>query len=207
VRKDPEVRKAEIFEAALRLFNEKGYDATAISDIVKDVGVSQGAFYWYFTSKEDILEEAADVLAARMYEEFEAIVDNEHLGAGDKLDRFFEAMEKAALEGGQLVEEIHAPGHKHYHDKIARSIGASLLALVNRLIAEGIDEGVFDVPDPEAASLFILLPGMFSHGDEDLPMLSEMSVERWIEAYHEMAYRILGFKRGAGREHRQGARK
>ncbi|TXK71779.1 TetR/AcrR family transcriptional regulator [Paenibacillus sp. N3.4] len=39
---------------ALELFAKKGYHNTKISDVVKSAGVSQGTFYWYFESKEQM---------------------------------------------------------------------------------------------------------------------------------------------------------
>ncbi|MCZ8514728.1 TetR/AcrR family transcriptional regulator [Paenibacillus filicis] len=39
---------------ALELFAKKGYHNTKISDVVKAAGVSQGTFYWYFESKEQL---------------------------------------------------------------------------------------------------------------------------------------------------------
>lgn len=41
-------------QAALSLFATKGYHVTKVSDIVKEVGVAQGTFYWYFSSKEEV---------------------------------------------------------------------------------------------------------------------------------------------------------
>ncbi|OXM87381.1 TetR/AcrR family transcriptional regulator [Paenibacillus rigui] len=41
-------------KAALELFARKGYHNTKISDVVKASGVSQGTFYWYFESKEQL---------------------------------------------------------------------------------------------------------------------------------------------------------
>ncbi|MFC4403401.1 TetR/AcrR family transcriptional regulator [Gracilibacillus xinjiangensis] len=46
--------KELLLEVALELFATKGYHATKVSDIVKQAGVAQGTFYWYFTSKEEI---------------------------------------------------------------------------------------------------------------------------------------------------------
>ncbi|PZM67525.1 TetR/AcrR family transcriptional regulator [Paenibacillus dendritiformis] len=43
--------------AALKLFACKGYHSTKVSDVVKAAGVSQGTFYWYFQSKEQLVLE------------------------------------------------------------------------------------------------------------------------------------------------------
>ena len=46
--------KRKIFETSMRLFAEKGYDATSIEDITETVGVAKGTLYYHFTSKEEI---------------------------------------------------------------------------------------------------------------------------------------------------------
>lgn len=49
-----ETRK-NILECAKRLFSRRGYERTSLSDIAKYSGVSRGAIYWHFESKEDLL--------------------------------------------------------------------------------------------------------------------------------------------------------
>ena len=53
---DPQIRITEILDAAEYLFSSKGYLGTTISDIAKKMGVAQGMLYYYFKSKEEILE-------------------------------------------------------------------------------------------------------------------------------------------------------
>jgi len=45
--KPPEERKVELIDAAERLFSAKGYDETAVSDIVRDLNIAQGTFWYY----------------------------------------------------------------------------------------------------------------------------------------------------------------
>ena len=46
--------KRKIFETSMKLFAEKGYDATSIEEITASVGVAKGTLYYHFTSKEEI---------------------------------------------------------------------------------------------------------------------------------------------------------
>ena len=48
--------KRKIFETSMKLFAEKGYDATSIEDITETVGVAKGTLYYHFTSKEEIFD-------------------------------------------------------------------------------------------------------------------------------------------------------
>ena len=46
--------KRKIFETSMKLFAEKGYDATSIEEITANVGVAKGTLYYHFSSKEEI---------------------------------------------------------------------------------------------------------------------------------------------------------
>lgn len=46
--------KRKIFETSMKLFAEKGYDATSIDEITSAVGVAKGTLYYHFSSKEEI---------------------------------------------------------------------------------------------------------------------------------------------------------
>lgn len=52
--------RTHIMETALKLFSEKGYHATSISQIAKEAGVAAGLMYNYFSGKEDLLEKIMD---------------------------------------------------------------------------------------------------------------------------------------------------
>ena len=46
--------KRKIFETSMKLFAEKGYEATSVEEITAKVGVAKGTLYYHFTSKEEI---------------------------------------------------------------------------------------------------------------------------------------------------------
>lgn len=50
------LKQVKLFESAFNLFLNKGFNETAIDDIVKDAGVAKGTFYLYFKDKYDILD-------------------------------------------------------------------------------------------------------------------------------------------------------
>ena len=72
--KYPEITVEKILDAAQRLFLEKGYDNTTIQDIVDELGgLTKGAVYHHFKSKEEIMDAVGD----RMFREnnpFEAVM-------------------------------------------------------------------------------------------------------------------------------------
>ncbi len=52
-----EARRAELADVAVRLWAQKGFDATSVDTIAKAAGISKGTFYLYFASKQALLED------------------------------------------------------------------------------------------------------------------------------------------------------
>lgn len=65
VSKTPEVRKQELIDVALDLFQKKGYDSVSVRDILKVVNGHPGMFYYYFKSKQEIYNEAMHQMIKR----------------------------------------------------------------------------------------------------------------------------------------------
>ena len=75
-RHDPDQKtKQQILETAMRMFSEKGLENVKVEDVVKEVGVTRGAFYHYFKSREELI-------AGVMYKSFEC--DNPYLLADNQ---------------------------------------------------------------------------------------------------------------------------
>jgi AcrR family transcriptional regulator len=91
-------RKEEILLTATKIFAQKGYQGTNISDIAKELNISQGIIFWYFETKENLFK-----IAFR--EEFKAIkfaaaaiLSDRHLTPGEKLQKLIPEMLKVYYE-------------------------------------------------------------------------------------------------------------
>jgi TetR/AcrR family transcriptional regulator, cholesterol catabolism regulator len=81
----PSPREAEIYEAALRLFREKGYHATSMRDIGQAVGLLKGSLYTYISSKQDLLVPIFEQSTVPLLRELERIVADPDLPAPELL--------------------------------------------------------------------------------------------------------------------------
>ncbi|MFW6006045.1 MAG: TetR/AcrR family transcriptional regulator [Candidatus Bipolaricaulota bacterium] len=96
-RLDPDTRRDELLEAASDLFLENGYRDTSVNSIVESIGVSKGTFYYYFDSKEDVLDGLVEKISNPIYDKIDEIVGRNSLTAIEKLNKIFAASRQTKL--------------------------------------------------------------------------------------------------------------
>ena len=75
--------RSRIVETSWKLFHDKGFGETTINDIIREAGISKGTFYYYFRSKDNMLDTLSDIFDAE-YERLSAELDDE-MTSFDKL--------------------------------------------------------------------------------------------------------------------------
>lgn len=192
ITKDPQVRMTEILDTAEELFYAKGYHETQISDIVKKIGVAQGTFYYYFKSKEEILEALINRQIQQVTFEMERLTSDTTLEPLRKLELFFETMlHTIHYKDGLLFEFLYNDRYLHLMDKLTR-LGEEFVApFMIRIIAEGQEKAVFHVSHPEVAQAFIgsIINCMFDAIYEKLP---EELYAQYVEMAEALIEKTLG---------------
>jgi len=194
-RTDRPARRADLASAAAAVFAERGVANTAVSDIVQAAGVAQGTFYLYFDSKDDVVLAVAEDLTARMAAGIRAAVLTSGATAVEKLLSLRDVLmsfdgDPAAVD---LAEFVHRPENRVLHDRLAEHLTPALVPLVESIVAQGVAEGVFDVPDTSAAAWFVLggLQGAELAGTPTAEMPAA------VDAATRLALRALGYREAA----------
>lgn len=138
--KKPEERKEEIVQTAKRLFVERGYKRTQVKDIVGAVGVAQGLFYYYFKSKEDVMEAVAAEYGTKIFCRIRELV-NQDISAIQKLMAIYDFFIDAAQQQKALFLEIQNAGGGEVHEKIILDVGGKLIPYISQIIKEGKKNG------------------------------------------------------------------
>ena len=109
-------RREQLLAHAARLFAERGYHPTAVSDIVASLGVGKGVFYWYFSSKEELLVEILKSSHLDLRRRQQAAIGDEadpvrriELGIRASLDWFAQHREYFAIIQFAATDETFAP--------------------------------------------------------------------------------------------------
>ena len=156
ITKDPEERRQELIDAAERLFMEKGYEATAVSDIVQDVGVAQGTFYYYFRSKEEILEAIIEKDMAALEDDVRVITEDPHLDPAAKINAIVNSIIGISSSRKEIMDYLHKESNAVMHEKMERHLIERLVPLMAEVVSQGVAEERFDVQHPTEAVEFLL---------------------------------------------------
>lgn len=151
--KQPEVRRQEILDASMKLFYEKGYNKTSISDIAKDLNISQGLCYRYFKSKEEIFNMALEYYANKSADIFRSLIFS-NKSVKEKLNDF--------LTYKPEDEDMNDFYHKYYHDEKNTKMHQQLVLKISEKIAPMLEEtfilanktGELNIEDPKTLAYF-----------------------------------------------------
>lgn len=159
-------RPAEVLEAALDVFFEKGFAAARLEDIAARAGVSKGTIYLYFESKDDVFEALVRSIPMPNVEQLRALAADKTIPADKMLRRALTFM------GGILRDDrmIKFPrliiGEGGRFPKLAESYKREVIsrgvAIIGAIIERGIEEGRFHAVDPQHAAFGAVSPLLFT---------------------------------------------
>jgi len=158
--KTKEERRNEIIETAGRLFEEKGYEQTQVQDIVNEIGVAKGLFYYYFKSKDEVMEELADRYADAIIDAVNKLIDKD-ISTFDRINRIFQIFIDSAEKKFGIFMGILNVKNGITHERIFFNVGKKMVPLVTELILSGNDNGECNCSDPKFITEF-LISGLFN---------------------------------------------
>lgn len=190
-------KKRELLGIAEKLFMEKGYQQTSLDDILLASGISKGGFYHYFKSKDEVLSESINSLIDEVLAILQQIVDDDKLGALDKLNLFFSEKSKfqrskeeyAKLLGALMQTDV---SQYIYYAAISRKMVPPL----SQIIRQGVNEGVFDVEFPEETAdiLTRVISSVMQSASYDEYLNDAEKHKRYVSSVQTVISRTLGLK-------------
>ncbi|MFV0411864.1 MAG: TetR/AcrR family transcriptional regulator [Oscillospiraceae bacterium] len=206
ISKPPEERRAELLAAARTLFDRNGTENTRISDIVQTVGVSQGIFYYYFRSKQEIVEAVVKQVVQELRQRLEEIFAAE-LTLYEKLARFISVyIDVVDQFTGDDELRVAAKEDELIYQKLMVEEGQNILAgAMARLLRQGVEEGVISIAYP-AKTATVLLYGLRAYSMHQLPSRRMIFtiVEQSLHLPHGKLVRLCGKEKKGNTKNRKG---
>lgn len=123
---DPEVRRRQILETAMKLFYQKGYDETSMEDIARELNVVKGLCYRYYPSKTALLAAVLEEYTEECCRELVQIVRDRTIPMSRRLRAVLEKL-TAPSETGRYHEFFHKAGNEAMHEQLAMKMCRYLL--------------------------------------------------------------------------------
>jgi AcrR family transcriptional regulator len=156
-----EETRTRIMDAAIKLFSNNGYNKASVEDICTEAGISKGAFYHHFKSKQELflalldswlqaidnaIETSKDMSAPETFKQMTTAFPYIFGTAGEGLPMFLEFWLQASRD--KKIWNASIAPYRRYHKYFTS------------LIKKGVDEGSFVEVDPELASRMIVSTAM-----------------------------------------------
>ena len=163
--KKGERRKNELIQIAYKKFLEKGYEQTSVDEIIEAAQIAKGTFYYYFQSKEQMLEEVVEMMLEKGAERAAEVL-NSTLSIPEKIVSIILAYRPMVNEA-VIQDALNQPGNILLHDRVNKKLIAGAVPLISETVREGIRQGIFDCEQIEerVKMILILSSRIFDDGD------------------------------------------
>lgn len=189
--KHPEETVNLILDVATRLFMEKGYEHTSIQDIIDNLGgLSKGAIYHHFRSKEDILVAVTDRMTEESNRMLESIRDRTDLTGKEKLKTIFkESILRPVQNDIFLAAPNLGKNPRLLYSIFLETVNEAAPDYIQPIIEQGIADGSIRTKYPaELAELIILTANIWTN-----PMIFDDSAEESFRKFMVFRQMMEGF--------------
>lgn len=189
--KHPEETVNLILDVAFRLFMEKGYERTSVQDIIDRLGgLSKGAIYHHFKSKEDILVAVTERMTQESNQMLARIRDRTDLSGSEKLKTIFKESISRPVQNDifTVAPDFHNNPKLLFsllHDTIEEAAPNYILPILK----QGISDGSIKTDFPEQlAELLLLVANVWMN-----PMIFDSSEEESRNKFMIFGQMLQGF--------------
>ena len=139
--KKGERRKCELLQIAYRMFLTHGYENTSVDEIIEEADIAKGTFYYYFKSKEQLLEEVIGMMIEEEAQKARQILDSDQ-PVPQKIMAIMAAFHPTQDEQ-TIGDALNQPENILMHEKTNRRIIDTIVPILSEVVEAGVREGVF----------------------------------------------------------------
>lgn len=181
ISKPPEIRKQEILDTAMRLFYEKGYEATSMADIAKELNVVQGLCYRYFPSKQELFNTAMQEYVGECCAGFIKNLQDHSRTIYERFDYMSSLMIKEE-ENSRYHKFYHKPGNEELHEMLSMRMCKYMLPYVIEELKYLCGQEIISLENPELTAEFIMYGQMGLLQDQKEPLEARLQyIKKSIE--------------------------
>lgn len=152
--KHPDIRRNELLDLAFNLFIKRENADRSLNDLIAASGLSKGAFYHYFPSKQALLKSLADRIAEQRLPELQRAFRSTESDPLDHLNRSLSRSAVLKIQNAEITGQLFGSGfffrpeNHALFERITAAWEAAFLPLLTQAIADGVAKGRFSTNDP-----------------------------------------------------------
>ncbi|MFC4402017.1 TetR/AcrR family transcriptional regulator [Gracilibacillus xinjiangensis] len=190
ISKDYDERRNEILDTAERLFHTKGYEKCTVNEILKEVQIAKGTFYYYFKSKKEVLDAVVSRYSELIISRCEEVLKRDALTPEEKLMHLFLSMRINNEVGKDVLDEMHKPENALLHQQTLKEIVTGMAPILVKVIEEGMEKKVWYCKYP-LEYMQIFLASSLSLTDEGIFDVDADSQQRILVALISLLEKML----------------
>ena len=185
--KKGEKRKKELLKIAYDMFLTQGYENTSVDEIIEKAQIAKGTYYYYFKSKEQMLEEVIDMMIDSESEMARQIIGMD-ISSPQKIVGIIASIKPTEAEQ-PIKDTLFQPENLLMHHKVRQKLINVLTPLLSEVIKEGVEEGIFECDNiPERVKMLLIISdSTFNEGT-----FSEQDISVFID----VSEKLLGAEKG-----------
>ena len=185
--KKGEKRKQELLKIAYDMFLSRGYENTSVDEIIAEAQIAKGTYYYYFPSKEKMLEDVIEMMIESEAETAGQIIGSD-IPVPQKIAGIIASIKPDDKEK-TISDALFKPENVLLHDKIRKKLVEVMVPLLAEVVEEGIKEGIFACDNiPERVRMLLVV--------SDDTFNDRSFTERDIAVFIDMTEKLLGAEKG-----------
>ena len=187
-------KKEMILDAMQELMGSANVQAISVSDIAQKAGIGKGSIYYYFSSKNDIIDAVIERNYSRVLDEGRELAASSHMDAFKKMEIIYNACldSSTELRRQEAIGTFNEQQESAFiHQKFARIIITKLNPILADIIRQGIREGSIQCTYPEETAQIVLTVLTITLDNHLVPS-GEAEIGRVLAAFTEMQEKGMG---------------
>lgn len=187
-------KKEFILDVAEKMFIEQGFDQTSIAQILDATQIAKGTLYYYFTSKEEIMDAIIERWIDRSFEQVRIWVERKQLPI---LERLMGALASLNMQKDrqELLDHLHAPQNALLHEKTNQILLSKVPEILYPLFQEGFQTGEMQTTYPYE-SIEMMLTYSLQIFNSSFQTLDQAEKNHKIQAFIYLLEKIFQTKEG-----------
>lgn len=195
-------KRNKILDSALRLIYTKGFERMTIQDLLVELGISKGAFFHYFASKNELLEALIERMTSEIIQELDGIIEDASLNAQQKIEHYFQSALRWKTSRKDTMIAILRVWYQDENAVVRQKAlfkGIQMITpILAKVIEQGNQEGIWKVANAvETAKMIVyVFQGLSDSLAQQLlsprPQLNQQWLNDALKAYAEAVERLLG---------------